>query len=91
MDPAAQTMTPEERLAADLCAECGTPLSAIDTTHHSLQHWPQFLRPDGTNAEALRRQQLMADYASSHKAAEAHRSTTTPPPKPSGSGFTKGV
>jgi len=62
MDPAAAGMTPEERLAAGLCCECGAPLAGLDVTHHSRTHWSEYIRPDGLNAEAIRRQGLMAAY-----------------------------
>lgn len=75
-------MTPDERLQHDLCCECGMALTGIDTLHHSMQHWPQYIRPDGTNVEAQRRQQLMADYATAHpptthKQASTKSSTTS--------------
>ena len=59
-------MTPEDRLAQNLCAECCADLTAIDVPHHMMQHWPQFIRPDGLNAEAIRRQGLMQQYADAH-------------------------
>lgn len=80
MDPDAAVLTPEERLSQGLCCECGEPLGELDVTHHSLQHWVQWIRPDGTNAEAIRRQGLMSDYAAAHPPA-ARKAT---PSKPSG-------
>lgn len=78
MTDEAAAMTPEERLSHDLCCECGTALTGIDAAHHSAQHWPQFIRPDGLNAEAIRRQGLMADYAQAHPA-PAHRQAGSKP------------
>jgi hypothetical protein len=66
MDDATAAMTPDQRLAKDLCCECGIPLAGLDVPHHSANHWVQFIRPDGTNAEAIRRQALLADYAAAH-------------------------
>jgi|SRR5215469_65323 len=69
MDEATAALTPEDRLAQDLCAECGLPLTGLDVPHHMMTHWPQFIRPDGLNAEAIRRQGLMQTYADSHPVA----------------------
>lgn len=56
-------MTPDERIAQDLCAECAHPLKEIDATNHTAQHWPPFMQPAGVNQEAIRRQGLMNQYS----------------------------
>jgi len=75
MDDATAAMTPDERLAQGLCCECGLELADIDIKHHSMQHWPEFIRPNGQNNEAIRRQGLLTDYATSHPPAAKTGST----------------
>lgn len=83
MDDATAALTPEERLAKDLCCECGIPLTGLDVPHHSMQHWTQYIRPDGQNAEAIRRQTLLADYATAHPSKAAPHSGAGAPSKSS--------
>lgn len=95
MTEAQIAMTPEERLTANLCAECCADLTILDANHHASTHWPVILIPNGYNTEAIRRQTLMADYAENQTtkrkeeaAAKKHesehptgsRTTTTPSP-----------
>jgi hypothetical protein len=82
MTEAEAAMSPEERLANNLCAECSAPLLGIDVKHHSMQHWPEFIKPDGRNAEAIRRQALMTDYITNPPQRAIEKPSSSIPSKP---------
>jgi hypothetical protein len=83
MDETTAALTPEERLAKGLCAECGMDLTGQNPQSHAAVHWPLYIFPDGRNQEAIRRQKLMADYVpptapvTSHQGQEPHPATAT--------------
>lgn len=62
MDEATLKMTPDERVGAGHCPECGVELKDMAVAVHSLTHWPTAIMPNGANGEAIRRQKLLADY-----------------------------
>lgn len=41
-----------------VCPECGIDFESIDPIAHSLSHWPEFLDPAKSSAEARKRQKL---------------------------------
>jgi hypothetical protein len=61
MDDYIAAMTPEERLAAGLCCECGQDMAGINPPSHAGEHWPEYLRDDGRNGEALKRQKMLRE------------------------------
>jgi len=62
VDDATAAMTPEERLAAGLCCECGMKLEGHHPDAHAATHWPVIITPTGFNQEAIRRQGLLLAY-----------------------------
>jgi hypothetical protein len=69
MDSAAAAMTPQERLDNGLCCECGISLAGLYVPGHSAGHWPAYILPNGLNDEAIRRQQMLSDYATANPVA----------------------
>jgi hypothetical protein len=83
MDDATAAMTPEERIAAGLCAECGRDMKGLNPPSHAGEHWPPTIVPDGRNQEAIKRQKLMREMTpipatAVHKPGE-HESVVSPP------------
>jgi hypothetical protein len=85
MDDATAAMTPDERVAAGLCPECGVIMTGQKSDTHGLTHWPSNIFPDGRNQEAIRRQQLLHGMTTTllapHSPPHGHESASSSAPK----------
>ena len=41
-----------------VCPECGISFESVDPLAHSLSHWPEYLDPAKSSAEARKRQKM---------------------------------
>ena len=62
MDAKTEAMSPQDRIAAGLCPECGVPLEGLSPIGHAASHWNHPIRPNGLNGEAIAREQMLYDH-----------------------------
>jgi hypothetical protein len=61
--PEVVAMTPQERLAAGRCPECGVPLVGLDLLSHRATHWLVYPADQAEHQEARTRFSLLTDEA----------------------------
>ncbi len=69
MDEATSAMTPAQRMTKGLCPECGVSLTGLGVLAHRATHWPDFIKPDGQNDEAIARHRMMTEFDKAQKGA----------------------
>lgn len=63
MDPITSAMSPEQRMAARKCPECGETVTRHSAPHHIVNHWPWPMNPDDPKlTNAIARKALLVAF-----------------------------
>jgi hypothetical protein len=64
-------LSPDDAHAAGRCPECGEQLEGLNIEAHIATHWPHLEKDNPQHAEAIRRANLLRDFAKGQQAKSA--------------------